>query len=617
MTLGLPLGLLGLIAIAGLILIYILKPKYQEKKFASTYVWKLSLKHVKRKIPLQIIQSSLLFLLQLILLASFAFSMANPSIILNTKSGEKIVILDASASMMAETDGKTRFELAKDQISALVDTTTESHKISIILAGEESSFVIRRSDSASYVKQKLFEAQCGLSQVDFSDAMELAEGVLVENPSAEVYLYTDTDYEDSGKVNVVNVSKSEWNAAVLGLTAKREKGSYVFTAQIASYNYQKTAEIAVSLVVDGKTQMPKLAVCEDGQTVDVVWDNLAIGTFDHAEVHVSAKDSFVYDNDFHVYNSNTERFKVQLVSDDPGFLYSVLSVQGNCQIVVPDENNPAKSYGFDLYVYDNYVPTVVPSDGTVWLINPPSEITATYGISLGTVRNGEYNLSSSGSGSETAKALLSSISPSSVYVTEYTKINTYAGYESIMQCNNDPVLLAKNDNGLKTIILAFDIHMSDLPLNPKFPLFIGDLCDYSMSYTIDKTIYEVGENVKLNAKPDTTAMSVTASYTDGTNSESGYDSFPVEISTEKSGVYTVTQTTMSGRTITDTFFARIAENESVFGKTEEKLVNPVAILGSGTDNTVKNDTLDIYDYLCAVILLLLCVEWGIQYREQY
>lgn len=51
MSLLVPLGLLGLLGIAALILIYILKPNYQQKIISSTYVWKLSLRYRKKKIP--------------------------------------------------------------------------------------------------------------------------------------------------------------------------------------------------------------------------------------------------------------------------------------------------------------------------------------------------------------------------------------------------------------------------------------------------------------------------------------------------------------------------------------------------------------------------------------
>ena len=46
-----PLGLLGLIGIPILIIIYIIKTKYTEQTVASTYLWILSERFLKRKNP--------------------------------------------------------------------------------------------------------------------------------------------------------------------------------------------------------------------------------------------------------------------------------------------------------------------------------------------------------------------------------------------------------------------------------------------------------------------------------------------------------------------------------------------------------------------------------------
>ena len=620
MKLLIPLGLLGLVSIAALILIYILKPKYQEKKVASTYIWKLSLKYAKRKVPLAWLQSSLLFIIQLLILAIIAFSMAAPQFVLATKNGEKIVVLDASASMLAEDGGKTRFERAKDEISTLVDKTVPSYKISLIIAGDKPSVAVRRSDSETYIKQKLFEAECSLSGTDIPYAMELAEGLLEENSGAEVYLYTDCDYGNSGKVKVVNMSSSEWNASVLNFTAKREKGRMVFTAEVGSYS--RAAEIAVGLKVDGKSQMPKLAACGKDEVVQVVWDNLDISTYESAEVHLSADDSFTLDNDFYIYSDTNESFKVQLVAKDSdiGFLSTALRSTEKCRLTTityfsGDEEGSTvteKFSGFDLYIYDNYAPKEIPRDGTVWFINPPSNLPSSLGLTLSSKRKSSFRLSASGSNSETAKSILKSIDPTRVKVTEFTPVTAYAGYESILNIGNDPALLVKNDNGYKTVVIPFDLHMSDLPIVPQFPLFINALCDYSMAYTLEKSLFEVGETITINAKADAEYISVTTE-----RGEQTFTTFPVEITADSVGVYKIKQQTASGREVDGTLFVCVNKNESVFGKTEGELVNPMAPFGSGTDSSVANNTIDITVYLLAAIFVLVCVEWGLQYREQY
>ena len=52
MSLLTPLGLLGLAGLIALLIIYIIKPNYQNKVISSTFVWNLSLRYRKKKIPI-------------------------------------------------------------------------------------------------------------------------------------------------------------------------------------------------------------------------------------------------------------------------------------------------------------------------------------------------------------------------------------------------------------------------------------------------------------------------------------------------------------------------------------------------------------------------------------
>ena len=58
-----PLGLLGLIGIPILIIIYIIKTKYTEQTVASTYLWLLSERFLKRKNPFSKISGIISFII--------------------------------------------------------------------------------------------------------------------------------------------------------------------------------------------------------------------------------------------------------------------------------------------------------------------------------------------------------------------------------------------------------------------------------------------------------------------------------------------------------------------------------------------------------------------------
>ena len=110
-----PAGLWGLLGIPVLILIYIIKPKFQEKLVTSTFIWKLSQKYKKKSLPWQI-TNMLLFLVQLLAIGVISLILARPVVVTEDGAAEKIVILDASASMMVENDTGSRFEKANNRL---------------------------------------------------------------------------------------------------------------------------------------------------------------------------------------------------------------------------------------------------------------------------------------------------------------------------------------------------------------------------------------------------------------------------------------------------------------------------------------------------------------------
>ena len=66
------LGLLGLVAVPIVILIYLIKSKYVPKTVSSTFIWKRSLKYMKRRIPINFIMSLLLIVQLLSVVAATA-----------------------------------------------------------------------------------------------------------------------------------------------------------------------------------------------------------------------------------------------------------------------------------------------------------------------------------------------------------------------------------------------------------------------------------------------------------------------------------------------------------------------------------------------------------------
>ena len=101
MTFLIPLGLLALLSVAALIIIYIIKANYQQQHISSTYVWALSLKLKKKRLPVSKLRNILLIVCQVLFLAACSFAVAQPSLITRAAVTERevIAVIDSSASM--------------------------------------------------------------------------------------------------------------------------------------------------------------------------------------------------------------------------------------------------------------------------------------------------------------------------------------------------------------------------------------------------------------------------------------------------------------------------------------------------------------------------------------
>mgnify|MGYP000775263604 FL=1 len=172
MSFLIPLGLLGLLGIVALILIYILKPNYQHKIISSTYVWKLSLRYKKKRIPISRLRNLILLLCQILTITACTFILTRPIVEAAEPlpSGEKIAVIDASVSMLTEGESDTRFERAVRQVKNLAkETFAKGERISVILAGTSASYLVQRSDAnmAQDVYERLDSLVSGTLQCSY------------------------------------------------------------------------------------------------------------------------------------------------------------------------------------------------------------------------------------------------------------------------------------------------------------------------------------------------------------------------------------------------------------------------------------------------------------------
>lgn len=629
-----PLGLLGLIGIAALILIYLIKPNYQKKVISSTYIWKMSLKYRKKRIPINKIRNVLLFICQILIITAFALILAQPFIDNNVAINytEKIAIIDASASMRTQSDGETRFERAVAEVKELSEKVfDEDGYMTVILAGKEAEFILQRSGADR--KEDLYAALddlvvpaslgCTYGTADVDGAISLAEKVIKENPKAEVLLYTGTNYlvtksNGAAKLTVVNVSQEgEWNAAILNVTATLEENYYSVAVEVAYYDtdQNRAKELKVHCDVRGANEGRNIDMtipvhCSNAETQVVVFNSETgdpFYSYDYINVHIDENDSFSFDNVYTLYGGTKPVIRVQYASTLANNFFSgelmalrdTLKGRWNIDIDEVHDKNEPKLEGYDLYIFEHKMPDTLPNDGVVLLVNPDKAPNG-LNIVLGDYIGGDFILA----GGAGHPIIGSFINPENITVSEYRRIVSHDGFEELIYCGGDPVFLVQNTPTQKIGVLSFSLNMSNLPVLLEFPVLLYNFFEYFLPSTITKHVFEVGEKVSLNAR----STDLTVSYSGGAPLR--FNTFPAEITLSVPGIYTLRQRLMSGYDAEEYFYVKIPSGES-------NLMRVVEIASPYVENNANTNIYDLLIWLAAVAVALLFAEWWLQSREYF
>ena len=627
-----PLGFLGLLGLVALIIIYIIKPNFQNKIISSTYVWKKSLKFKKKKIPISNLRNFLLFLCQVLIITAASLILAQPFLVDKEKDNgaDSVIIIDASASMLAQTAGFSRFDRTVDQVSAYVDELFEKEKhVSIIVAAEKSYFLVQQADAESVVDVKnalnslldISAPPYTLGTPDIDGAMKLAEEITAYTANCEVVLYTDTNYIDVGNVKVVDVSDPvDLNVAILDVRATLVENQYVFEIDVASYGGDNDININVDFYgvnyEESNLNYQVVARCSNDEITTLVFSideeeaDEVVNIYEYNYVHVyhAEADSLSHDNNFYLYGGKKPVFKIQYYSALPNnyfasalmVLRSELGDYWDIEITEVKFDEVPESEGYDMYIFEHQMPSTIPTDGIVILSNP-DKLPSSTGIQLGNSyksAGGELALEA---GDE--HPIMHNINPENITVTRFTEVANSDEYIPLMYCESYPVVMVKDDPESKVVVMTFSMNYSNLAVKAEFPLLMYNIMNHFAPQTLDGFVFDVNETVVLNSRSDTLSIV-------GPNVSTEAEEFPLSMKLINTGIYTATQELLSGDSLIENFYVKLPASESNINLTVDTLTNPYFY----QENDVSD--IDLLLYFAIALVALLFIEWWLKSREQ-
>lgn len=637
MSLLAPIGLLGLIGLIVLIIIYIIKPNYQTKFISSTYIWKLSLRYRKKKIPLSKLRNIIIFICQVLILTAAAFVLTQPFIDdgAEAKDGEVILVIDASASMQSSVNNVTRFERATN--AALADARAaidEGYNVSLILAGEKSSFIFQQIDpeSSDVIFAAFDQLVCDPDSYisnrtpDIKGAMTLAEQITADTQNVSVTLYTDTTYLNAGKIKIHDVKDpAEYNSAILDVRTTIVENYYRIEIDVATYgadmqlsvqcdiqDYNETGstlELSSDVFCSGdKVQTIVFGFISDQMTpteAELIAESIEVYSYDTIHVYINENDAQATDNSFYLYGGVKNPLKIQYCSSLPNnyfttallILQDALSDDWAIEITEVTEN-PATE-GFDVYIFEHTAPATVPTDGVVIYTNTQNVPNAA-GIRIQQpIANPTPFYLFEGE----SHPIMKNITPANISVSQFLAIGSYDGYVPLMVFDQFPFLLVKEDIDQKIVFMPFSLHYSNLAVTAEFPLLLKNIVNHFFPVALRDYVYETGESISVNIKTPLLEVS-------GPETTLEFDSFPAEWTVDNPGTYTLMRDALSGDPIVENIFVKLPAEENNTNLTVDILENPYFY------SDADSNDLDLLFYFALSMVALLFIEWWLKSREQ-
>ncbi len=604
-----PLGLLGLIGVPILIIIYIIKNKYTEQVIASTYLWALSEKFLKKRLPINKLVGIISLILQIITVILVSFALAHPVLIRKGAADDFCFVIDGSGSMNFVQDDKTRLDLAKERVSEIIDDSANGSAYTLVFVGSTTNEIYSGITDREQALSLLGGISPSYAATGFTDAIGAAQSYFNANPAVKTYLVTDKDFKSSDNVNVINVGAEVENYAVSDV--KYEIGDSLRVSG-SVMSYKSDASLNVSLYLDG---LPAAAATK---TVEVKGLQVAEFTLESTQVEfgslrveISNADALAADNEITVYNVDYENsYTALLVSETPFYMQAVLKAVGNARTTVIKPEDYTGGDGYDLCIFDSFTPETIPQNSAVWFFNPESVAGAGFSVQNDITLTSAARAKYSSSTSTVVRSLLNNVIKEDFYVIKYKKCGLYRNFTTLVSVGDDPlVFTGTNDYGNRTVVFAFALKDTNFPPLQDYRVLSGNLLSFAFPTVIDKSSYYCGEMLQVNVVANCDGIRVVSpsggiSYLDVSGAVSEFELTEV-------GTYTLTVLYGDNSRIYNVY-AAFPEDER-FPVTEGE-----AFSLQGEAGGSRRD--GIFDNLFILVIILAVVfaaDWVVYCYEQY
>ncbi len=310
------IGLWALLSLIPFIILYLRKPRPQDKVIPSLMFLIKNRKTSNKYSLLRKLMHNLLFFLQLLALLLLSVSVAAPFIKMpyDVTLENTVIVLDASASMQAK-ERVSRFDMAIREAKGAL-----SGKNSLILA-ENIPLIVLEDESTDTAMDILSKLKAKATTTNLGDAMLLAKDILGERPGRVVVIsdFSNVDGPDlmvvkktltteDIVVDFIDVSNKVQNMGII----KLEIAKHNIKAYIKNFK-DKEEMVTLKLMQDNKELSSSGSIKILPRSVEsFVFDDVPTGV---SKILIEPKDNFELDNTAYISAPLKKHIDVLLITN--------------------------------------------------------------------------------------------------------------------------------------------------------------------------------------------------------------------------------------------------------------------------------------------------------------
>ncbi len=474
-----PFAFLFALTIPVVVLFYLLKRRRVVKLVSSTLLWQKFIAETQASAPFQKLRRNWLLLLQILLLLLAVLALARPYFASKAPNSDlRVLILDASASMQSHDEKPTRFEKARQEALAWVDSMRDSDKMVVLQVAANTE--VKQSETAekSALRRAILACQPSDAPTRPAAAFKMADSLIRDrgkDSNPEIHFFSDGAFPDltefENKSLPVVFHRFGTGANNIGITALDVKANPENASQRAIYasaaNFSTNElQTDLELRLDGilvETRTVTLKPGEVSRQIFIATQN-SDGVF---TLRSSLEDDLPADNEASIVSLLPHPEKVLLVTHGNRFLERALRASPSVQLAVA-ETLTDDAAEFDFVVLDDVVPAVWPR-GNVMAIHV-----------LNTNWFDKFAVTENPSVVDwrATHPLLHYVSFDNVQVAKSYEVKTPSWGVSLVESQSSPLIIAGELGHQRILWIGFDTLESTWPYRISFPIFVANAADW-------------------------------------------------------------------------------------------------------------------------------------------